>query len=62
MIQYPEEIEVVGHRVVHGGEIFSKTTIITNGVKEEIKKLFSLAPLHNPGHLHGNRSCRKGFH
>ncbi len=42
VIQYPEEIEVVGHRVVHGGEIFSKTTIITNEVKEEIKEAFFL--------------------
>ncbi len=48
VIRNPEEINVVGHRVVHGGESFSKTMIITEEVKEEIKKLFPLAPLHNP--------------
>lgn len=53
VIQNPDEIEVVGHRVVHGGESFAATTIITNKVKEEIKKLFSLAPLHNPSNYLG---------
>jgi acetate kinase len=42
-----EEIVAVGHRVVHGGEDFADATIITNDVKEKIKALFSLAPLHN---------------
>jgi acetate kinase len=48
VIQDPNEIEVVGHRVVHGGESFSDTIIINEEVKEKIKKLFPLAPLHNP--------------
>ena len=48
VINDPEEIEVVGHRVVHGGESFSNTIIINDEVKKEVKKLFSLAPLHNP--------------
>jgi acetate kinase len=48
VIQDPKEIDVVGHRVVHGGESFSNTIIISNEVKEKIKKLFPLAPLHNP--------------
>ena len=48
VISHPGEIDVVGHRVVHGGETFSKTSIITLVVKEKIKKLFPLAPLHNP--------------
>ena len=48
VIRDPKEIEVVGHRVVHGGESFSKTSIITQEVKDKIKKLFPLAPLHNP--------------
>src|ERR1700688_3534276 len=39
VIKNPDEIEVVGHRVVHGGETFAATTIITEKVKEEIKKL-----------------------
>lgn len=48
VISNPKEIEAVGHRVVHGGESFSKTMTITQEVKEKIKKLFPLAPLHNP--------------
>lgn len=48
VISSPDEIMAVGHRVVHGGEKFSGATIIDADVKEQIKKLFSLAPLHNP--------------
>lgn len=48
VISDPAEISVVGHRVVHGGEHFAATTIITEVVKEQIKSLFPLAPLHNP--------------
>jgi acetate kinase len=48
VIEDPKEIDAVGHRVVHGGESFSKTMIITPEVMEKIKKLFPLAPLHNP--------------
>ena len=53
VISSTEEIEVVGHRVVHGGRTFTKTTEITAEVKEEIKTLFSLAPQHNPANLEG---------
>src|SRR6476661_6483367 len=53
VIKNPDDIKLVGHRVVHGGETFSKTTIITTEVKEQIKKLFSLAPLHNPSNFMG---------
>jgi acetate kinase len=48
VVQDPDEIDVVGHRVVHGGESFSDTIVINEEVKEKIKKLFPLAPLHNP--------------
>jgi acetate kinase len=48
VVKDPNEIDVVGHRVVHGGESFSDTIIINDEVKEKIKKLFPLAPLHNP--------------
>lgn len=61
VIQNPKEIDIVGHRVVHGGESFSATTIITPEVKEEIKKLFPLAPLHNPGHYLGIEVAQKIF-
>lgn len=51
VIASPDDIHAVGHRVVHGGEHFSGPTLITEEVKEQIKKLFSLAPLHNPVNL-----------
>ncbi|WP_298764664.1 acetate kinase [uncultured Polaribacter sp.] len=47
------EIEAVGHRVVHGGNKFSKTVLVTKEVKSNIKALFDLAPLHNPANLTG---------
>jgi acetate kinase len=61
VIQNPGEIEAIGHRVVHGGESFSSTTVITKEVKEEIKKLFSLAPLHNPANYLGIEVAEKIF-
>ncbi|MBG8555319.1 acetate/propionate family kinase [Hymenobacter guriensis] len=53
VIQDPADIAVVGHRVVHGGEAFAATTLITGEVKSEIRRLFALAPLHNPANLLG---------
>lgn len=53
VIQSTAEIEAVGHRVVHGGASFSDTVLITEEVKEKIKQLFELAPLHNPANLEG---------
>ena len=46
-----KEIDAVGHRMVHGGEIFSKSTLITDEVKKTFKELTDLAPLHNPANL-----------
>ena len=53
IIKSSDEINIVGHRVVHGGKHFSETTEITEAVKEKIKSLSSLAPLHNPANLEG---------
>lgn len=53
IIKTPDAISIVGHRVVHGGSYFSNTTEITDSVKEKIKELASLAPLHNPANLEG---------
>ncbi|MFD2115917.1 acetate/propionate family kinase [Paenibacillus yanchengensis] len=47
------EIQAVGHRVVHGGEVFKESVLVTDAVKLEIRKLFDLAPLHNPAHMMG---------
>lgn len=48
VVQTPDAIDAIGHRVVHGGERFASATRITPAVKETIKALFALAPLHNP--------------
>ena len=53
VISSPDDISVVGHRVVHGGKHFSQTTEITTAIKEKIKALSILAPLHNPANLEG---------
>ena len=49
----------IGHRVVHGGEKFSKPVLITNEVIEEIRKCVDLAPLHNPAAILGIEACMK---
>jgi acetate kinase len=53
VIKSTSEIQAVGHRVVHGGSDFSNTVVITDEVKDKIKQLFDLAPLHNPANLEG---------
>ena len=51
------EIGAVGHRVVHGGEKFATSTIITDEVVNAIEECNDLAPLHNPANLIGIRAC-----
>ncbi len=53
VITSTDEIEAVGHRVVHGGSTFANTTVVTDEVKAKIKELFSLAPQHNPANYEG---------
>ncbi|SDW03214.1 acetate/propionate family kinase [Aequorivita viscosa] len=53
VIKSTDVIKIVGHRVVHGGNSFSSTTLITDEVKKDIQKYAALAPLHNPGNLQG---------
>lgn len=57
VIRSMREIEAVGHRVVHGGEKFSGSALITPEVKVAIKACFSLAPLHNPPNMTGIEAC-----
>ncbi|MDE7444894.1 MAG: acetate kinase [Lachnospiraceae bacterium] len=52
-----DEIGAVGHRIVHGGEDFASSTIITQEVIKAIEKCNDLAPLHNPANLIGIRAC-----
>ena len=61
VIKDPSEIEVVGHRVVHGGDVFVATTLIDERVKDEIRRLFALAPLHNPANLLGIEVAERIF-
>lgn len=53
VISNTDEVEIVGHRVVHGGNSFSDTTFITPEVKDKVEEYIALAPLHNPGNLEG---------
>lgn len=61
VIANTNEISAVGHRVVHGGSVFTKTTIINEKVKQAINDLSSLAPLHNPPNLMGIEVAEKVF-
>lgn len=54
-----DEISAVGHRVVHGGDKFPNSILISNEVSTTIKELFSLAPLHNPYNLEGIELMQK---
>ncbi|MCG7406655.1 acetate kinase [Paenibacillus sp. ACRRX] len=51
------EIEAVGHRVVHGGETFKSSVLVDSEVKSEIRRLFDLAPLHNPACMMGIKAA-----
>ena len=53
------EIGAVGHRVVHGGEKFASSVVITDEVKQAIEDCNDLAPLHNPANLIGINACQK---
>ncbi len=54
-----DEIEAVGHRVVHGGEKYTKSVLINDDVKKTIEELSDLAPLHNPANLVGINTFEK---
>jgi len=58
-LESPSQIDLVGHRVVHGGLEFSRATFIDPKVELVIEKLGELAPLHNPHSLAGISACRK---
>lgn len=54
-----KEIDAVGHRVVHGGEAFAQSVLITDDVMKAIEDCIPLAPLHNPANITGIRACHK---
>ena len=55
------EIEAVGHRVVHGGDKYNKSVVITDEVIEDIVKFSDLAPLHNPANLLGIKAIKEAL-
>lgn len=59
VIQDLDEITAIGHRVVHGGEKFKESTIVTEEVKKGIEEAITFAPLHNPAHLQGIKACEE---
>ena len=54
-----KEIQAIGHRVVHGGEFFKESTLVTKDVIEKIEQLIPLAPLHNPANILGIKICQE---
>ena len=54
-----EEINAVGHRIVHGGEKFAKSVVITDEVMAAVEECNDLAPLHNPANLIGINACKQ---
>ncbi|MBE5785385.1 MAG: acetate kinase [Clostridiales bacterium] len=58
VVKSMDEIDAVGHRIVHGGEKFAKSALITDELIETVKELSTLAPLHNPANLMGIDACR----
>jgi len=61
VIKDKNEIDAVGHRVVHGGEQFSESVLIDSNVNRTIRQLIDLAPLHNPHNIRGINACMKAL-
>jgi acetate kinase len=61
VVQAPSQIDIVGHRIVHGGREFEEPTLVTPAVKETIQRMSVFAPLHNPAGLEGIEIVEKLF-
>ena len=61
VISSKDEIKAVGHRVVHGGEKFTESVLITSELMSELRSLIELAPLHNPHNIRGINACMKAL-
>ncbi len=61
VISSVDEIDAVGHRVLHGGVKFVDSCIVTEACKETIREYFPLGPLHNPANLMGIEACEKAM-
>ena len=61
LIQSLDEIEAVGHRIVHGGNLYSSSVVMNDRVIQEIENISDLAPLHNPANLIGVKAFQKAI-
>lgn len=61
VIKDTSEIAAVGHRVLHGGTIYSDSIVVNEDVKRVIRECFDLGPLHNPANLMGIEACEKAM-
>ncbi|HIV35537.1 MAG TPA: acetate kinase [Candidatus Blautia intestinigallinarum] len=57
VISSPDEISAIGHRVLHGGTVYSDSIVVDEDVKRVIRECFDLGPLHNPANLIGIEAC-----
>jgi acetate kinase len=61
VIKSLDEVDAIGHRVLHGGEIFKTSTLVDADVMAQLKKLVPLGPLHMPPNIGGIEACEKIF-
>ena len=61
VVTHMDEIGAVGHRVLHGGEKFTASTLVDEKVKAAIREVIPLGPLHNPANLAGIEACEKAM-
>ncbi|MDO5607899.1 MAG: acetate kinase [Capnocytophaga sp.] len=61
VINHPDDIEMIGHRIVHGGEELVQPTLVNEDVIKSVERLIPLSPLHNPGGLVGIQVAQKIF-
>ena len=61
VIKSEQDIDAIGHRLVHGGEEFSGSVIIDDNVLASMRKFIKMAPLHNPHNIRGVEACKKNL-
>ena len=59
VIKSLDEIDAIGHRIVHGGDKFTKSVLVDDEVVKGIEDAIKFAPLHNPAHLQGIQACKE---
>ena len=61
VIKSTDEISAIGHRVLHGGRVYSDSIVVDEDVKRVIRECFDLGPLHNPANLMGIEACEEAM-